>query len=71
MFHLIDTFNNRTISRHRTLVAAVRAKDRHSRDVVRYNGKSAFIPKKIVEIVNGEAVPVDYYAIMQAEQQLY
>jgi len=68
MFKLIDTFNNCTISNHRTLDAAVRAKSKHSRAICKANGSSSYIPKKIVEVIDGEESPVDYYELMAAEQ---
>jgi hypothetical protein len=60
MYHLINTFNNdRLISRHRTLVAAVKASIKHDRAVKKYNGQNSYIPTKIVEVVAGEETPVD------------
>jgi len=70
MFKLIDTFNARTISTHRTLDAAVKAQAKHSRAVRKANGSSSYIPKKIVEVVNGEETPVDQYDLMAAEQRV-
>lgn len=70
MFQLIDTFNNRKISSHRTLVAAVKASAKHSRAVRKANGSNSYIPKKIVEVVKGQATIVSEYDLMQAEQQL-
>jgi hypothetical protein len=70
MFKLIDTFNARTISTHRTLDAAVKAQAKHSRAVSNANGSSSYIPKKIVEVVNGEETPVDQYDLMAAEQRV-
>jgi hypothetical protein len=70
MFKLIDTFNNCTISTHRTLDAAVKAQAKHSRAVSRANGSNSYIPKKIVEVVMGEEVPVDQYDLMAAERRV-
>ena len=70
MFKLIDTFNSRTISTHRTLDAAVKASAKHSRAVRKANGSSSYIPKEIVEVVNGADNPVDYDDIMAAEQRV-
>ena len=49
MFHLIDTFNHRVISSHKTFEAADNAMNKHSRDVRRTNGQNSYIPKTIVE----------------------
>ena len=66
MFTLTDTFNNRTISTHRTLNAAVKAQAKHSRAVKRHNGSASYIPTAITE--NGK--PVDEYEMMQAERRV-
>lgn len=47
MIILKDTYNDRIISRHRTVLAAVRASRAHSRAVERSNGRGHYIPKKI------------------------
>lgn len=47
-FTLHDTFNDRTISVHRSIETAVRASYRFSRAVRRANGKDSFIPTKIL-----------------------
>ena len=54
MYTLTDTFNGRTISRHRTLEAAVRADARHARAVRRANGASSYIPTRITR--DGESI---------------
>lgn len=69
-FILKDTFNSRDISSHRTLLAAVKAQAKHSRAVRKSNGASSYIPKKIVQIVDGEETPVDEYALMECEQAI-
>ena len=46
-FTLHDTFNDRTISVHRSIKTAVRASYRFSRAVKRANGKDSFIPTTI------------------------
>jgi hypothetical protein len=69
MFKLIDTFNNHTISTHRTLDAAVKAQAKHSKAVTKANGASSYIPKKIVEVIKGEEVAVDINDLMAAEQR--
>ena len=45
---LNDTFNKKTISKHRTVMAAVMAAARHSRMVKRLNGPGSYIPTQIV-----------------------
>lgn len=69
MFQLIDTFNNRVISNHRTVLTAVKAKAKHSRDVVRSNGPNSYIPKEIVEVIKGRRFPVDEIILMDAERE--
>ena len=70
MFKLIDTFNHRVISKHRSIDAAVKAQAKHSRAVRKANGANSYIPKKIVEVVNGEESPVDQNDLMAAEQRV-
>jgi hypothetical protein len=62
-YQLIDTFNNRVISNHRSLDAAVRAKAKHGRAVKRANGQSSYVtyaitlntqPIESTEIINAE-----------------
>ena len=43
MITLTDTFNDQIISRHRTVQAAVRERDAHSRMIERVNGKGSFV----------------------------
>jgi hypothetical protein len=43
MITLKDTFNNVTISRHRTLEAAVLAKRKHARAVRKANGENSYV----------------------------
>ncbi len=49
MFKLVDTFNNRTISRHKTLQAAAHAEVKHDRAVKRTNGSNSYIPTDILD----------------------
>lgn len=70
MFKLIDTFNDRTISKHRTLDAAVKAQAKHSRMVREANGGNSYIPKKIVEVIDGKDCEVCEMDLMAAEQRL-
>jgi hypothetical protein len=46
-FTLHDTFNDRTISIHRSIETAVRAEARFSRAVRRANGRDSYIPTEI------------------------
>lgn len=69
-YKLIDTFNARTISTHRTLDAAVKAQDKHSRMVREANGGNSYIPKKIVEVIDGKDCEVCEMDLMAAEQRV-
>jgi len=44
---LTNTLSGCTISRHRTVLAAVRAERRHVRGVTRRNGRGSYIPTSI------------------------
>lgn len=48
MYTLHDTFNDRTISRHRTIEAATQAERKFSRAVKRANGQNSYIPTTIL-----------------------
>lgn len=63
MFTLTDTFNDRPISRHHTLAAAVRAQSAHSRAVKRRNGENSYIPTAVFE----SGKPVNAQALLEAE----
>lgn len=56
-YTLRDTFNGVTISRHRSLEAAVAADIRFGRAVKRANGASSYIPTEI--ICNGKRLTDD------------
>lgn len=58
MFTLHDTFNDRTVSRHRTIDAAVSAMHKHDRGVKRANGPTAYIPIVILD-ADGQRVDSD------------
>ncbi|WP_411887361.1 hypothetical protein [Hydrocarboniphaga effusa] len=47
MYQLIDTFNDRTISQHRSIEAAARADLAHGRRIKRVHGSSSYIPTAI------------------------
>lgn len=50
MYALFDTFNNKVVSRHRTIEAAVKADRRHQRAIKRMHGPASYIPTKIMQI---------------------
>ena len=49
MYILRDSFNDRDISKHRTLLAAMQARSKHSRAVERANGKGSFVTYSILD----------------------
>jgi hypothetical protein len=49
MITLRETFNNRTISTHRTLLAAVRAQRKHVAAVRKANGRSTYLPYEFLD----------------------
>lgn len=55
-YTLLDTFNDRVISRHKTLEAAVRAEIKHDKAVKKHNGQSSYIP---TDILTPDGAPVD------------
>lgn len=63
---LTDTFNNQIISRHRTVAAAVAARNAYSRRIQRNNGKNSYIPMSITSS-DGEDISED---VMAAEFSL-
>jgi hypothetical protein len=67
MYTLHDTFNSYVISRHRCLVAAVRARRKHARDIRRRNGDNSYVTYKIT---GGDGDAVNYYDLIATEQQL-
>lgn len=64
MITLHDTFNDRTLSRHRTLIAAVRAQRKHLSLVEKRNGKGAYLTYAFRE----KGQPVDQHELMAAKQ---
>lgn len=68
MIHLIDTFNNRLISKHRTAKAAVGAKHAHLRAVKKANGQNSYLTYGF-EYHTGEKVNTS--VIHYAEHQLH
>lgn len=59
MYELRDTFNDCTISRHRTLLNALKASRRHDAKVARASGATAYVPKAI--LIAGKPVDPDEY----------
>lgn len=66
MYTLYDAFNDRSISRHKTLGAAMRASVNFDRAVKRANGQNSYIPTVILE--NGKPVAEndEYYRALYA-----
>jgi hypothetical protein len=75
MYALYDTFNDRIISRHRTIEAVAKAKKTFLNRVERANGRGAYVPVQIREIdANGMPVKphdddVDYFHQCEAFAQ--
>lgn len=67
MFTLIDTFNNSIISRHRSLLNAVRAKGKHLRAIRRRCGQNSYLT---YEVTGPEGSPVDYNDLINAEEDV-
>lgn len=63
MIHLYDAFNGVLISRHRTVLAAVKAQQAHSRAIRRRNGANSYLTYSIEQ--DGKAVCE--YEVMRAE----
>jgi hypothetical protein len=55
MYALIDTFNDRVLSRHKTIAACVNADSRFQKRLKRNNGASCYIPTTIRSVgMNGK-----------------
>jgi hypothetical protein len=67
MYTLTDSFNRRAISRHRTLLAAVKAKQAHIHAFQRRNGSDSYLTYEITDD-KGERVPT--CDVHTAEHQL-
>ena len=65
MYELRDTFNDVTISRHRTAINAMKAWRRHDARVALHNGPTSYIPKKIM--LDGEEISCEDYLEAQGE----
>ena len=58
MYLLRDTFGDYTISRHRTIEAAVKADKAHGRMIRKANGQSSYIPTSITH-ADGSSLTAD------------
>ena len=67
MYTLTDTFNNYPISRHRTLLAAVRAEGKHLRTIRRANGPNSYLT---YEITGPDGKRVNYEDLIEAEETI-
>lgn len=64
MYVLIDTFNNRVLSKHRTIAACVTADSTFLRKLKKNNGASSYIPTTIKSVgANGK-----YHELSDAER---
>ena len=66
MITLIDTFNGRSLSRHRTLENAVLAQRKHSAQVIKNNGPGSYVTYGFE--ADGEPVPHD--DIIEAKMEI-
>lgn len=68
LYRVLDTFNDRTVSHHRTVDAAVRSEAKFLRAVRRSNGQSSYIPTRIEvrEDAAGEWVAADWDDVTNA-----
>ena len=62
MITLVDTFNGVTLSRHRTLDAAIRAQRRHLASVRRHNGPNSYLTYEFRD----DSGPIDPDTLMEA-----
>jgi len=67
MILLLDTFNHTEISRHRSILAAVKASRKHDRAVKLHNGANSYIP---YGYRNSDGTPVDPDEITAAKMAL-
>jgi hypothetical protein len=65
VFTLIDTFNDRPLSRHRSLLAAVRAKGKHLRAVRRRNGQNSYLT---YEVTGPDGARIDGHELLEARE---
>ena len=64
---ITDTFNGRVISRHRTVLAAVKAQTKHAKSVRKANGRASFLTYSITR--NGQ--PCGHDEITDARMQVH
>jgi len=64
---IYDTFNRRIVSNHRSIIAAVKAQAKFSRDVVRANGSNSYIPTIIEYNADGTWIKCDNAGVQDAE----
>lgn len=65
---LTDTFNSSEISRHTTLLNAVKAQRRHLRAVKRANGRDSYLT---YSITRSDGQKIEEMEILQIEEQLH
>ncbi len=72
LFRVRDTFNDRTVSHHRTVEAAGKSERKFIRAVKRANGKSSYIPTRIevIEDSSGSWVAADHDDVIAAKVAL-
>jgi len=59
MFAIFDTFNEKVISRHRTVREAVKANNKFQAAVKRNNGHSSYIPVELRIVSKDKLVKLD------------
>jgi hypothetical protein len=66
MYAVYDTFNNKIVSRHRMIEAAVKADCKFQRRIKKVHGQSSYVPTRISKIGRGCLVDLskDDYAWM-------
>lgn len=55
MYTVYDTFNDRVVSRHRTIRNAEKADRKHQKAIKKYNGQNSYIPTILLD-KNGDRV---------------
>lgn len=65
MYTLTDTFNRCPLSRHRSLLAAVRAEGKHARAIERRYGPNSYLT---YEITGPDGKRVDYADLIEAKE---
>jgi hypothetical protein len=67
MYTLFDSFNSVALSRHRTLVAALRAIDRHDKRIRRYSGPHSYVT---YVVKRDDGVPITRDEMLDAEAEM-